>query len=335
MEGTWQPLEIPDVAAELLRLLDQVPAGRVTTYGALAAALGNPVAARWVGHFLLHHSHQAGCVCHRVVRADGLLGQYAAGPPEVKARRLASEGVEVGEAGVELPRYGFAEFCGGRPLARLQQIQEAMAQRVSYSSPRRKPSLAAGLDVSYPAPDAGVGAYALVELDSGRLVWSMTLRRPVRFPYITSYLTFRELPILLDLIGEAQSAGRLADVFLVDGSGVLHPRHAGLAAHFGVVTGLPTIGLTKKLLCGSVDLAGLRPLESRPVVYQDRVAGAAVRPTAGSRRPVFLSPGNRVSLPFADQVVRRLLTGRRLPEPLYWADRLSRAVGRERVAGGA
>jgi hypothetical protein len=31
-----------------------------------------------------------------------------------------------------------------------------------------------------------------------------------------------------------------------------------------------------------------------------------------------------VDLPFAERLVRRLLRGRRLPEPLYWADRLSR-----------
>ena len=52
--------------------------------------------------------------------------------------------------------------------------------------------------------------------------------------------------------------------------------------------------------------------------------GAALRPTSGSRRPLFVSPGHRVDVPFAEGVVRRLLLGRRLPEPLYWADRLSR-----------
>ena len=61
---------------------------------------------------------------------------------------------------------------------------------------------------------------------------------PVPFPYITSYLTFRELPLLAELIEEVRAQGRLAAVVLVDGTGVLHPRRAGIATNLGVVTGL-------------------------------------------------------------------------------------------------
>ena len=61
-----------------------------------------------------------------------------------------------------------------------------------------------------------------------------------------------------------------------------------------------------------------------PTDEEARPIGIALRPTAGSRRPIFISPGHRVDLPFCEQVVRRLLTGRRLPEPLYWADRLGK-----------
>ena len=68
----------------------------------------------------------------------------------------------------------------------------------------------------------------------------------------------------------------------------------------------------------------MEPRESRPVVYEDNLIGVAVRPTSGGRRPIFISPGHRVDVAFAERLVRRVLTGRRLPEPLYWADRLSR-----------
>ena len=83
----------------------------------------------------------------------------------------------------------------------------------------------------------GIAAYALVETASGQLVWSTTVRRRVVFPYITTYLSFREIPILLDLLDEVRSAGRMAEVLLVDGSGILHHRHAGIASHLGVVAG--------------------------------------------------------------------------------------------------
>ena len=173
-----------------------------------------------------------------------------------------------------------------------------------------------------------MAAYALVETQSGQRIWSHVVSRPVRFPYITSFLTFREMPILLELLDEVRLAGRLADVLLVDGSGMLHPRGAGVATHLGVAAEVPTIGVTKTLLCGVTDLEGLMPRESRPVVYGGRAIGAALRPTAGSRRPIFVSPGHRVNLAFAERLVRLTLHGRRLPEPLYWADRLSRAAGK-------
>ena len=119
----------------------------------------------------------------------------------------------------------------------------------------------------------------------------------------------------------------MAEIVLVDGSGILHHRHAGIASHLGVVASLPTIGVTKKLLCGRVDLSAMGPGESRPVVHEDQLIGAALRPTAGSLRPIFLSPGHRVDLAFCERLWRQLLTGRRLPEPIYWADRLSRTPG--------
>ena len=81
--------------------------------------------------------------------------------------------------------------------------------------------------------------------------------------------------------------------------------------------------MTKKLLCGQVDIEGMAPGESRPV-WEDRSLGVAPRPTAGSQRPIFVSPGHRVDVAFSEHIVRRLLTGRRLPKPIYWADRLSR-----------
>jgi deoxyribonuclease V len=319
--------KLPDMAWHLRQLLGQVPKGRVTTYGALAAALGDPVAARCVGHFLLHHDHGAACSCHRVVRSDGQLGQYVGGA-DAKAARLTAEGIDVSGGIVDVGRRGFDAFSGDRPLERLRQWQEVVASQVSLRGPRRVPRLVAAVDVSYPSEDRGVGAYVLADFPGGRVLWKTVIDADIGFPYISTYLGFRELPIYLRLIEAARAAGQIADVLLVDGSGILHPRRAGIASQLGVAAAIPTIGVTKKLLCGEVDLEGIGPEESRSVVHQGRILGVALRPTPGSRRPLFVSPGHRVNVAAAELTVRRLLRGRRLPEPLYWADRLSRAAGR-------
>lgn len=322
--------EIPNMESALQALLGQVPPGNVTTYGDLAESLGNRIAARWVGHYMMHHNHRPGCGCHRVVLASGELGRYIDGGPAAKLRRLRADGVGVKRESVDLDVWQLPveQFVCDRPLETLRRTQETQTAMVSLRTRTQIPKLVGGVDVSYPTPTQGVAGYALVELETGRLAWSTTIQQTVTFPYITSYLAFRELPILLELLNAVNAAGRLADLLLVDGSGILHQRHAGVASHLGVTASMATIGVTKRLLCGSVDLAGMDPEESRPVVHEGRQVGVALRPTPGSRRPIFISPGHRVNLAFSECVVRRLMFGRRLPEPLYWADRLSRSAGR-------
>jgi deoxyribonuclease V len=269
------------------------------------------MAAKWVGYFSIHHRHDDGCNCHRIVRVHGALGGYVGGGLNLKIRRLRSEGVEICGGVIDLARFGFGDFASDCPLERLRELQEELARRVALRPRTRMPKLIGGVDVAYPAVNEAQAAFALVETETGSLVWSHAVRRPVRFPYVTSFLSFRELPVLLDLIDEVRAAGKMAEVLLVDGSGILHPRRAGAASHLGVAAGVATIGVTKKLLCGGVDIESMLPLESRPVAVDER--------------PIFVSPGHRVNRAFAEAVVRKFLLGRRLPEPLYWADRLSKA----------
>jgi deoxyribonuclease V len=313
-----------DLKSELRSLIAQIPPGRAATCGQLAEALGYPAAARWVGYFALHHEDQKNCPCHRIVRAEGALGGYAHGSLLLKKQLLRSEGIVLRQGRVALEDCGFSQFRSVRPLLQLLHIQEELPKKIKSRAWREMPPYAGGVDVAYPNPREAQAAYALVEVETGQLLWSKTVRIPVRFPYITGLLAFRELPPLLALIDAVRRAGKLAQVVLVDGSGILHPRRAGIAAHFGAAADLPTIGVTKKLLCGQVDIKDIQPGQSRPVVYADEPLGLAIRATTGSRRPLFISPGHKTDLAFSEILVRQLLRGRRLPEPLYWADRFSR-----------
>ena len=88
-----------------------IPMGKVTTYGAIAKAIGSPRAARAVGNALGANTNPIVVPCHRVVRADGVLGGYSGGEgPVTKAKLLAREGVKVSAGRVNLDRYLFADF---------------------------------------------------------------------------------------------------------------------------------------------------------------------------------------------------------------------------------
>jgi methylated-DNA-protein-cysteine methyltransferase-like protein len=75
----------------------QIPKGRVTSYGAIAAALGTRLSARMVGWAMLSAHHAQPYVpAHRVVNRQGLLtGRHHYDPPERMQQLLEEDGVEV------------------------------------------------------------------------------------------------------------------------------------------------------------------------------------------------------------------------------------------------
>jgi len=71
-----------------------IPRGEVRPYGWIAAEIGRPKAVRAVGTALGHNPVPLIVPCHRVVRTDGMIGQYSLGGPENKRTILASEGLD-------------------------------------------------------------------------------------------------------------------------------------------------------------------------------------------------------------------------------------------------
>jgi O-6-methylguanine DNA methyltransferase len=80
--------------ARVLAAVRRIPAGRVATYGDVAAAAGAPRAARAVGN-IMKGCRIPGVPCHRVVAAAGRLGGYG-GSEALKRALLAAEGLVVG-----------------------------------------------------------------------------------------------------------------------------------------------------------------------------------------------------------------------------------------------
>jgi len=74
-------------------LLKLIPEGKVTTYKEMATSLGTK-AWRAVGTAMAKNSSLVVIPCHRVVRSDGMIGQYALGTDK-KAELLEKEGVKI------------------------------------------------------------------------------------------------------------------------------------------------------------------------------------------------------------------------------------------------
>jgi O-6-methylguanine DNA methyltransferase len=80
----------------VLRATMTIPRGEIRPYSWVARQIGNPRAVRAVGTALGHNPVPLLIPCHRVVRADGALGQYVFGAP-TKERLLRGEHVNVDE----------------------------------------------------------------------------------------------------------------------------------------------------------------------------------------------------------------------------------------------
>ena len=179
----------------------------------------------------------------------------------------------------------------------------------------------AGFDVGFEDDGATTRAAAvLLDADTLAVIDQQVARRPTAMPYIPGLLSFRELPALLDALARLP---RAPDLAFIDGHGIAHPRRLGIAAHFGVATGLPAIGVAKKILVGAPRMA-LHDMRGAFTPLRDGATqiGWLLRSKPGCL-PLVVSPGHRVAMASAPELVMRVTRGYRLPEPTRLADRLA------------
>jgi deoxyribonuclease V len=285
-------IELPDIEWLVFQATCQVPRGKVTTYGDIAKAMGDVSASRVVGSILARNPRPIEVPCHRVVYGTGEVGWYCGmgKGTDTKQSLLREEGVPMNDGKVDLAKVGFSDFHIDPGLARLREQQERLSRRVVERDDRGRLRKVAGLDVAYRG-DQAFSAMAVLDIETGS-VDIRSDRSQVKFPYIPSYLSFRELASLAPFVSSSSDT-----LFLVDGQGVLHPRGLGIASHMGVVLDVPTIGAAKSLLVGVVD-----PVDMRSIRYKGEERGRVV---GEGRRKLYVSVGHRVSLDTAEEMVRR------------------------------
>jgi len=319
-------VEVPNLRRVVTDLVRQVPAGRVATFRGIAQALGDAMASRAVGQIVAEAQGDASIPTHRVIRSDGRVGSN----DSTTVRQLGAEGVPLQVGRVDgACQYLFADFATDYPLRRLQAMQDELAAHVDGAWGDDPVETIAGVDLSYRGPWCGIGAYVLMDAHETHVQATRTVEQETDFPYIPTYLAFRELPVLLALLEAVRETDQMADVLLVDGTGLLHHRHAGIAAHLGVLTDVPTVGVTKSLLYGDVQIDGMQAGDVRWVADPERPderLGAAVK-TTDRANPIYVSIGHRVDLDTAVDLVLQT-SSRKLPEPIRRADQLSRQATR-------
>ena len=98
----------------ILRILAEVPKGKIVTYGDLAKELAirdpkySPNASRAVGTTMRNNVCGPYIPCHRVIKSDGSIGNFRGGESGAvneKIKMLRNEGVEVVKGKINLKAY--------------------------------------------------------------------------------------------------------------------------------------------------------------------------------------------------------------------------------------
>lgn len=135
------------------------------------------------------------------------------------------------------------------------------------------------------------------------------------FPRSINLNYFHEGPAL---VGALSALEQDADIIMVHGEGLCHPRRCGTACHIGIDFDKPTIGYVRRLQHGSHRPVATAKGNTQRITLQGEEVGMAIR-TKDDVKPIFISPGYRCDLRFAQDIVKRSLRGFRLPEPVRLA----------------
>ncbi|MBE9004133.1 deoxyribonuclease V [Fortiea sp. LEGE XX443] len=200
-------------------------------------------------------------------------------------------------------------------------IQENLSQRVitenRFSEPIR---YVAGVDMGF-EDDGKISraAVAVLSFPDLQVVETTLAHRSTSFPYIPGFLSFREIPAVLDALEKIQTA---PDIILCDGQGIAHPRRFGIASHLGVILDMPTIGVAKSLLIGKHEELPETKGSWQPLIHKGETIGAVLRTRVGVK-PLYISSGHKISLTTAVDYVLRCTPKYRLPETTRVADKLA------------
>ena len=105
-----------DIIKYTYDLVRQIPQGKVSTYGAVAKALGNKHYARAVGKYMNKNPNADTMPCFKIVCSDGRLGGFGLGIDD-KIRRLKEDNIKVNNGRiVNFDQVFFNDFKTEYPL---------------------------------------------------------------------------------------------------------------------------------------------------------------------------------------------------------------------------
>ena len=231
-----------------------------------------------------------------------------------KIRRLNQDKIFVKEGHiVDFESVFFDDFKTDYPLKILRKEQIDLSKKVVLKDSFKNIETVAGIDVAYPKTEfeRACGACVIIDYKTKEVVEEKITFSKTDFPYISTYLSYRELPIIKKLIKEIKTK---PTVFMFDGNGILHPYGMGLASHAGVTLNISSIGIAKRLLYGEI--------KNKIVSINGETRGYCHYCSSKIKNPIYVSPGNKMSFDTSLKIVKHL-SKFKIPEPIRLAHTLA------------
>jgi deoxyribonuclease V len=295
-------------------IVRQIPDGNISSYGAIAEALGDKIAARAVGRMMNQNPNADTMPCYKIVHSDGKLGGFGRGIDD-KIKRLSNVdiGVKNGKI-VDFQNVFYNDFKTDYPLKKLREEQIELSKKVIIKDEFKKIETVAGIDIAYPKNefDYACGACVVMDYNTKEIIEKKIIFWETDFPYISTYLFYREFPVIRELVNILKTE---PTIFMFDGNGILHPYLIGLATQAGIALNKPSIGIAKRLLYGDISENEVRINgEKKGITYFSHKK---------IKRPIFVSPGHKISFNSTLSIVKKL-SKYKIPEPLRQAHILAK-----------
>lgn len=179
-----------------------------------------------------------------------------------------------------------------------------------------------GIDIQYLEEQA----YCAVSVHhfNGHHIQTFLVKTQTGMEYVSGFFCFREGPPILRTIRRILSTQNvIPKLILIDGHGIAHPRKLGVASWVGVKTNIPSIGIAKRpLLQYEGELQPNRGA-TLPILNKNKIVGTVLR-TQTDVKPVFVSPGYKISIAQASKIALDMSPSYRIANPIRIADQTAR-----------
>jgi len=204
---------------------------------------------------------------------------------------------------------------------KLRRLQERIAKKVILKD-KLSTSIKtiAGFDLAF-SNDNAIVTGVVLGYKSLEVKEIKMMETELPFPYIPTFLTFREGPPIMKVYKKLKIK---PDVVMINGQGIAHPILCGIASHVGVLLDKPSIGVAQSRLVGKYEKP-IKVGDYSSIKYQNKKVGYAYK-SKENCKPIIVSPGHRVSVDRALKITKNCIKNHKLPEPIFLAHSIANKI---------